>query len=215
MSEWAALVFSMVWVAPTHLLMDLAGVLAVFDRQPRLVALGRLCGLSSGEVAARVYSSGFVEAADSGEFDADGVRAGISGRLGLRCAPEEVDAAWMAAFQEDPAALAVMDAARPACGGGAVQQQRRAGGVVGGPVFARVAARCDAIVFAGVLGVRKPAEQAYTRALQTLGVAAERCLFVDDNPDNVEAGRAAGIDSVLYTSPAQLHRELAARGALP
>ena len=46
------------------------------------------------------------------------------------------------------------------------------------------------------------------------GGAAECCLFVDDNPDNVEAGRAAGIDSVLYTSPAQLHRELAARGAV-
>ncbi len=36
----------MVWVAPTHLLMNPAGVLAVFDRQPRLAALGRLCGLA-------------------------------------------------------------------------------------------------------------------------------------------------------------------------
>jgi len=71
-----------------------------------------------------------------------------------------------------------------------------------------------ALLLAGALGARKPAEQAYPRAVQELGVAAERCLFVDDNPDNVEAGRAAGIDSVLYTSPAQLHRELAARGAL-
>ena len=205
----------MVWVAPTHLLMDLAGVLAVFDRQPRLVALGRLCGLSSGEVAARVYSSGFVEAADSGEFDADGVRAGISGRLGLRCTPEEVDAAWMAAFQEDPAALTVMDAARPPAVVVLFNNNDALVGSLVGQYLPGVAARCDAIVFAGVLGVRKPAEQAYTRALQELGVAAERCLFVDDNPDNVEAGRAAGIDSVLYTSPAQLHRELAARGALP
>ncbi len=204
----------MVWVAPTHLLMDLAGVLAVFDRQPRLVALGRLCGLSAGEVAARVYSSGFVEAADSGEFDADGVRAGISGRLGLRCALEEVDAAWMAAFQEDPAALAVMDAARPREVVALFSNNDALVGSLVGQYLPGVAARCDAIVFAGVLGVRKPAEQAYTRALQELGVAAERCLFVDDNPDNVEAGRAAGIDSVLYTSPAQLHRELAARGAL-
>ncbi len=204
----------MVWVAPTHLLMDLAGVLAVFDRQPRLVALGRLCGLSAGEVAARVYSSGFVEAADSGEFDADGVRAGISGRLGLRCALEEVDAAWMAAFQEDPAALAVMDAARPREVVALFSNNDALVGSLVGQYLPGVAARCDAIVFAGVLGVRKPAEQAYTRALQELAVAAERCLFVDDNPDNVEAGRAAGIDSVLYTSPAQLHRELAARGAL-
>jgi len=208
LSEWAALVFSMVLVAPTHLLMDLAGVLAVFDRHPRLVALGRLCGLAPGEVAARVYSSGFVEAADSGEFDADGVRAGISERLGLRCAPEEVDAAWMAAFQEDPAA------ARPPAVVALFSNNDALVGSLVGQYLPGVAARCDAIVFAGVLGVRKPAEQAYTRALQTLGVAAERCLFVDDNPDNVEAGRAAGIDSVLYTSPAQLHRELAARGAL-
>ncbi len=135
--------------------------------------------------------------------------------MGLRCALEEVDAAWMAAFQEDPAALTVMDAARPPAVVALFSNNDALVGSLVGQYLPGVAARCDAIVFAGVLGVRKPAEQAYTRALQTLGVAAERCLFVDDNPDNVEAGHAAGIDSVLYTSPAQLHRELAARGALP
>ena len=130
-----------------------------------------------------MYGSGFVEAADSGEFDADGVRAGISGRLGLRCTPEEVDAAWMAAFQEDPAALAVMDAARPPAVVALFSNNDALVGSLVGRYLPGVAARCDAIVFAGVLGVRKPAEQAYTRALQTLGVTAERCLFVDDNPD--------------------------------
>ena len=31
-------------VTPTHLLVDLAGVLATFDRQPRIAALARLSG---------------------------------------------------------------------------------------------------------------------------------------------------------------------------
>ena len=138
------------------MLMDLAGVLAVFDRQPRLVALGRLCGLAPGEVAARVYSSGFVEAADSGEFDADGVRAGISGRLGLRCAPEEVDAAWMAAFEEDPAALAVMDAARPPAVVALFSNNDALVGSLVGQYLPGVAARCDAIVFAGYSAYANP-----------------------------------------------------------
>ena len=89
----------------------------------------------------------------------------------------------MAAFQEDPAALTVMDAARPPAVVALFSNNDALVGSLVGQYLPGVAARCDAIVFAGVLGVRKPAEQSYTRALQELAVAAERCLFVDDNPD--------------------------------
>jgi len=199
-------------VAPTHLLMDLAGVLAAFDHGPRLAALGRLSRLTEDEVQARLYDSGFVDAADGGELDADGVRAGIIERLELNCPPEEVSAAWMAAFAEDAAALAVLDTVRPPAVVGLLSNNDALVGALLEEYLPGVVARCDAILVAGVLGAQKPAEGAYIRALEELGATAERCLFVDDNQDNVDGGHAAGIDSVRYTSPEQLARELSARG---
>ena len=192
--------------------MDLAGVLAAFDHDPRLAALGRLAGLTEGEVQARLYDSGFVEAADGGELDADGVRAGIAERLELNCPPEEVSAAWMAAFAEDAAALAVLDTVRPPAVVGLLSNNDALVGALLEEYLPGVVARCDAILVAGVLGAQKPTERAFARALEELGATAERCLFVDDDPDNVDGGRAAGIDSVRYTSPEQLARELSARG---
>jgi HAD superfamily hydrolase (TIGR01509 family) len=205
----------MALMAPTHLLMDLAGVLAAFDRGPRLAALARLSGLSEDDVYGRLYESGFVDAIDGGALDADGVRAGISSRLGLSCPPEELEAAWMAAFAEDAAALAVLDAVRPPAVVALLSNNDALVGSLIGTYLPGVAARCDAVLFTGVLGARKPAERAYIRALEELGVAAPSCLFVDDNQENVDGARALGIDSVLYTGPARLALELATRGRGP
>ena len=48
-----------------------------------------------------------------------------------------------------------------------------------------------------VMGVRKPNPAIYEATLQALGVAAERAIFIDDAPGNVEAAAALGIHSIL------------------
>jgi HAD superfamily hydrolase (TIGR01509 family) len=50
--------------------------------------------------------------------------------------------------------------------------------------------------------------------LDALGREAHECLFVDDNPVNVDAAGAAGIDAILFESAEQLRGELARRGVL-
>ncbi|WP_127784139.1 HAD-IA family hydrolase [Rhodococcus sp. X156] len=201
-------------MAPTHLLMDLAGVLAGFDRAPRVAALAQLAGLSEDEVHRRLYGSGFVDSADAGEVDADGVRAGIRSRLDLHCPLADLEAAWMAAFAEDDAALAVLDAVRPPAVVALLTNNDALVGTLLAEHLPGVAERCDAVLVAGFMKVTKPDERAYTQAAQALDVPLSSCLFVDDKQENVDGGLAAGLDSVLYAGPDQLRAELTARGLL-
>ena len=56
----------------------------------------------------------------------------------------------------------------------------------------------DAAFISGDLGVRKPDPKIYQAALDSLGVQADECVFVDDYPERVEAARKLGICSILF-----------------
>jgi len=60
-----------------------------------------------------------------------------------------------------------------------------------------LASRIDAAVFSCSVGVRKPDTRIYEIAAEWLGLRAEECLFVDDQPSFVEGAVAAGMDAVL------------------
>ena len=64
-------------------------------------------------------------------------------------------------------------------------------------------------------GFRKPDASAYTAALEQLGVPPERCLFVDDRQENVNAAQALGLDAVRFRDAAALRTALQERGCLP
>ena len=62
------------------------------------------------------------------------------------------------------------------------------------------------------LGVNKPDEAIYRRALQITQRAPEECLFIDDRSLNLECARQCGMRTILYQSPAQLRHELREAG---
>lgn len=202
-------------VAVTHLLVDLAGVLATFDRAPRIDALAHLAGCTETDVDERLYGSGFVDAADEGALDVEGVRAGIVTRLGLGRWSAFADAAWMAAFAEDADVLAVLDALDPAVAVGLLTDNDALVGSLIGQYLPGVARRCPVVVVSGVTGVRKPGAGAFRAGLAAVGARAPQCVFVDDSRSNVEGGLAVGVDSVLFTDPAQLTHDLGRRGLMP
>ena len=51
------------------------------------------------------------------------------------------------------------------------------------------------------LGCRKPDPAAFARVAREIGVPADRVLFFDDLPANVEGARAAGMQAVLVRGP--------------
>ncbi|GGV43681.1 hypothetical protein GCM10010277_33540 [Streptomyces longisporoflavus] len=65
------------------------------------------------------------------------------------------------------------------------------------------------VVGSADVGVVKPDRRIYEIALERAGVPAERCLFVDDRKENVDAAVALGMVGLHYTGPDDLREALA------
>ena len=73
--------------------------------------------------------------------------------------------------------------------------------------------RMDHIVDCSDTGILKPDRRAYERAVEITGVPAERQLFVDDLPLNVQGAESVGMDAVWFdiAHPAESWAAVAAR----
>lgn len=69
----------------------------------------------------------------------------------------------------------------------------------------------DAVISSAEVGVAKPDRRIYELAAAAAGVPAERCLFVDDRLENVEAARRLGMTGVHFRSVADLAEVLPGR----
>ena len=66
----------------------------------------------------------------------------------------------------------------------------------------------DEVVNSARVGLAKPDPRIYRLAADLAGVRPERCLFVDDTEENVEAASALGMQAVHFRTPADLERAL-------
>jgi haloacid dehalogenase superfamily, subfamily IA, variant 3 with third motif having DD or ED len=66
----------------------------------------------------------------------------------------------------------------------------------------------DAVYASHFMGVIKPDPAFWERILAEEGAVPGNTVFIDDNPQNVDAARRIGIRSILFTSPEQLERDL-------
>jgi putative hydrolase of the HAD superfamily len=64
------------------------------------------------------------------------------------------------------------------------------------------------------LGALKPDPEIFAHAVERLGVAPERVLFLDDNQLNVDGARAAGLDAELVKGPDGIRAALGRLGIL-
>lgn len=66
----------------------------------------------------------------------------------------------------------------------------------------------DVFLSSCYLGVRKPDERIYERALEITQRRGDETIFIDDRAGNVDAARAAGMSGISFKDAAQLEREL-------
>ncbi|MHA6806110.1 HAD family hydrolase [Salinifilum ghardaiensis] len=76
------------------------------------------------------------------------------------------------------------------------------------------AARFEHLLFSGDLALAKPDPRIYRELLAHLGTAPERCLFLDDRQDNVDAARELGIQAEVWRGAATGRAALRERGLL-
>lgn len=66
----------------------------------------------------------------------------------------------------------------------------------------------DVVVISGEVGMRKPDPKIYEHTIEKLGVAAERCIFVDDHPGHLKTAQEKGMTTVLHRTPPETIQEL-------
>jgi putative hydrolase of the HAD superfamily len=66
-------------------------------------------------------------------------------------------------------------------------------------------------VISGALGMVKPQREIYEHLLNTYGLTASSCLFLDDSRKNIEGAAAVGIDGFVFTDAAACRQKLAER----
>lgn len=72
--------------------------------------------------------------------------------------------------------------------------------------------RFDGVIVSGDVRLLKPDPAIYQLLLDRYGLRASALYFTDDRADNVEAARALGFQSDVFTSAAQLRADLERRG---
>lgn len=70
------------------------------------------------------------------------------------------------------------------------------------------------IAMSGELKLIKPDPRIYEHLLETHGLSASDCVFIDDTPPNVEAAAALGFHAIRFTDPAALRAALRELGLL-
>ncbi len=66
----------------------------------------------------------------------------------------------------------------------------------------------DRYVVSGAEGLVKPDPRLFQVLLDRYGLKAEECTFVDDNPDNVAAACAMGMEGIVFHGAEELREEL-------
>lgn len=71
-----------------------------------------------------------------------------------------------------------------------------------------LAHRFDPIAVSAEIGVMKPDATAYRMTLDRLGLPANACIFVDDQPVNVDAARSLGLHGIVFRNNPTCLRQL-------
>ena len=72
----------------------------------------------------------------------------------------------------------------------------------------------DDMIISGHVGHIKPEPEIYHILLERIGRPAQECLFVDDSLPNIRQANTMGFNTIHFTSPEQLDRELTQLGLL-
>nr|WP_237418077.1 HAD-IA family hydrolase [Actinomadura rayongensis] len=152
--------------------------------------------------------------ADDGRLDRAGLENRLRAELNLTVPRNELERLWVSAFDPDTAVLALVHRLRPVAALGLLTNNDALLSEALPIYLPETTEPFDALLFSGVLKVRKPAVTAYRKALAILGREPARTLFIDDSAQNVEGAQDAGLTAIRFTGADDLAAELRRLGLL-
>jgi putative hydrolase of the HAD superfamily len=195
-------------------LFDLGGVVCKFLPERRLNQLSLVSGKPATQIRELLWDSGFSRRCDRGDFSGAKMHQRACELLGWTADYAEFRCAWASAFEPDSSVLALVHALR---------RHRKTGLLTDNPPVIEDALRhelgevgleFDFLGFSCELRSLKPDPVIFRAALVRAESRPEETLFIDDVRANVDAARALGITSLLFTNAQALEADLARVGIL-
>ena len=191
---------------------DLGKVLIYFDFQPGYRALAEVCPYPAAQIPQRIALTGLVERFETGRVEPRAFFEEIRTALDLRVDFDGFRSIWNGIFDQSLLPESLLE-------GLAARYRLLLLSNTNALHFEMLRVRYHYLLrhFHGLIlshevHAMKPDPAIYRAAIDQAGCLPAECLYTDDIPAFVDAGKAMGLDAVQFENLAQLERDLTARG---
>ncbi|HYV38858.1 MAG TPA: HAD family phosphatase [Gemmataceae bacterium] len=187
---------------------DFGKVIGYFDHGRALAKLAPHTPLSEQQMFAQIFGTDLEYQFESGRISAAEFVRQLRSLCRLRCSEEQITAAVADIFWPNDELCALIP-----------HLKKRYRLVLGSntnaihaphyrAMFADTLKHFDTLIMSHEIGVCKPERAFYEKLISVAGCPAERCVFVDDMPVNIEAANACGLRGIVYTRFDELRTDL-------
>ncbi|SIO52920.1 putative hydrolase of the HAD superfamily [Bradyrhizobium erythrophlei] len=195
------------------LLFDLGRVVLDIDFGKALACWAGHAGRAPGDLAARFVREESYRDHEVGKIDDAAYFQSLRDALGIGISDAQFLEGWNAIFAgEMPGIATLLKRAAARLPLYAFSNTNRPHVEHFSEAYADVLGHFREVFLSSTIGLRKPDAAAYDHVVRAIGVPAERIVFFDDVPANVEGARARGLVAVHVTSPDDVAETLAALG---
>ncbi len=194
--------------------LDLGRTLVGLDLGAVVARMNALAAVTPVELERAVMYDGLASSFETGTISEQHFHELVCARLGKVIPPADFFAAWNAIFLPDPIlpeGLVARIAERAALWALSNTNSAHYRFLKQRYTFFRY---FSGKILSFEVGLQKPDERIFKRALDLAGVGSAEALFVDDHLPNVEAARKLGIDAFQFLSRDQFVHEMRARQLL-
>lgn len=189
------------------LLLDMGGVVLEIDFGRVFARWAEIAGADAAQVGRRFTHDAAYRAHERGEIGAPAYFESLRGSLGLDLDDAAFEDGWQRIFVAEIApTVALLRRLREHVPLYLFSNTNRLHHACWASRYRDALAPFRRHFVSSEMGLRKPEREAFAYVAREMGVAPARILFFDDTPENVEGARAAGLQAVHVTSPADVER---------
>jgi glucose-1-phosphatase len=194
---------------------DFGNVIGLLDHGRTLAKLAPYTDMAEGEMFATIYGGDLEDDFESGRIAEEDFLRRFQQKCRLRCDEEFLAAAIEDIFWQNEPLCALIPRLK--------EHYRLVLGSNTNPTHARrflaqfadTLRHFDGMVLSYEIGARKPGRAFYEEILRVAGCQPDRCVFIDDLPENAAGARACGLRGIVYTGMDQLNSQLRNLGVNP
>jgi glucose-1-phosphatase len=192
------------------LLFDLGRVVIDIDFDRAFARWAEHAGCDPARFRERFPHGTGYERHETGEIDADAYFANLRSSFGIDISNAQMLDGWNAIFVgEMPGMSGLLTRAARRFPLYAFTNSNREHELYWSRRYSDVLRHFKEIYVSSTIGLRKPEAEAYDYVVQAIGVPADRILFFDDSPVNIDGARARGLQAVQVRSSADVASALA------